>query len=53
MAFYFSDLNILGTDYLHLYKSRLFIDYDNYELKFIIKFNDNSTEIGSAQDRTK
>ncbi|UZO13101.1 uncharacterized protein OCT59_004607 [Rhizophagus irregularis] len=46
----YSDLNILD---LHLYKSRLFIDYDNYELNFIIRFNDNSTEIDSTRDRTK
>jgi hypothetical protein len=39
-GFHFSELNILGTDYLHLYKAKLFTDYDDQEPNFIIKFND-------------
>lgn len=37
-GFYLSDLNILGTDYLHLHKSKLFLNF--YTGDFTIKFDD-------------
>lgn len=50
-GFYFSDLNILGTDYLYLYKAQLFQDFEQDH--FIIKFNNNYAGINTTQDNIK
>ncbi|CAB4424355.1 unnamed protein product [Rhizophagus irregularis] len=47
-GFYFSDLNILGTDYLCLYKAQLFKYFEQGH--FIIKFGNNYAGINTTQN---
>ncbi|CAB4424352.1 unnamed protein product [Rhizophagus irregularis] len=48
-GFYFSDLNILGTDYLCQYKAQLFKDFEQGH--FAIKFDNNYSGINTTQDK--